>query len=85
MDYITLRPPYITIDWEGTDHVSIGSSISLEDLEDATWKENNLISLSGRIKVGRKNFPSAISTCNIYIDEVVRDNISDYLLSNCDG
>ena len=80
MDYITLRPPYITIDWEGTSFVSIIASHNLEGLKLATDEPHRdaLTSING--KIGGTN-----NNKDTYIDEVARDSISDFILSNCDG
>ena len=85
MNYITLRPPYITIDWEGTKkYVSIISSPNLQALGDATKVDERVLSkISGEIQTNKRNVGSG--KCNIYIDEVARDSISDFILSNCDG
>ena len=84
MNYITLRPPYITIDWEGTEYVSIISSPNLQALGDATKVDERVLSkISGEIQTNKRNVGSG--KCNIYIDEVARDSISDFILSNCDG
>jgi hypothetical protein len=74
MDYITLRPPYITIDWEGNEYASIVSSTSLDELKDATWnsakEEHRAEKINGKSKGN-----------TFYIDEVARDGISDFILS----
>lgn len=76
MDYITLRPPYITIDWESTDYVSIVSSTSLDELKEATYnkakEEHRAEKVNGKSR-----------TNTFYIDEVARDGISDFILSQC--
>ena len=78
MDYITLRPPYITIDWEGDEYASIISSTSLDELKDATWnsakEEHRAEKINGKSKGN-----------TFYIDEVARDGISDFILSQCKG